>query len=56
MSLSKDERNRIMDFFEPWELVQLLKVDYDALVELLEDEIEDALPDLNEIMEFGEDG
>ena len=52
--LSSEERNRIADFFEPWELVQLLTVDIQDLIDFLEDEIEDALPDLNELMEYKE--
>lgn len=52
--LTKDERDRIADYFEPWELVQLLAGDVDIqdLIDFLEDEIENALPDLNDIMEF----
>jgi hypothetical protein len=52
--LTKDERDRIADYFEPWELVQLLAGDVDVndLIDFLEDEIENALDDLNDIMEF----
>lgn len=52
--LSSEERNRIADFFEPWELVQLLLTskDMEDLIDFLEEEIEEALDDLNEIMEF----
>lgn len=52
--LTKDERDRIADYFEPWELVQLLAgdVDINDLIDFLEDEIENALDDLNDIMEF----
>ncbi len=50
--LNSEERNRIADFFEPWELVQLLTVDIQDLIDFLEEEIEDVLDDLNELMEF----
>jgi len=52
--LTTEERNRIADYFEPWELVQLLTVDIQELIDFLEDEIEDALPDINELMEFND--
>lgn len=48
--LTTEERNRIADFFEPWELVQLLDVDIQDLIDFLEDEIEDAIDDINELM------
>lgn len=57
MMLTKDERDRIEDYFEPWELVQLLgeDVQISELIDFLEDEIENALDDLNDIMEFKSD-
>jgi hypothetical protein len=47
-----DERlNRVIDFFEGWELVQLLDISINDIVEAFEDEIEDKLTALEEVME-----
>lgn len=52
--LSPEERNRLTDYFEPWELAQLLDINMEEFIDFFEDEIEDALDDINELMEFGE--
>jgi hypothetical protein len=50
MSLTRIEKDRITDFFEPWELAEFLRVEIEDFIEAFEDNIEDALDDLNEIM------
>jgi hypothetical protein len=48
-----DERlKRVADFFEGWELIQLLDIPANDILEAFCDEIEDKLEALEEIMEF----
>jgi hypothetical protein len=48
--LTEEERNRVIDYFDPWELVELLKVSIHEVIDVFEDVIEDYLPAINEIM------
>lgn len=48
-----DERlNRIIDYFEAWELVQLLGVSTEDIVSAFPDDVEDKLDQLEELMEI----
>jgi hypothetical protein len=50
-----DERlNRVIDYFDAWDLVQLLGISTDDIVRQFEDEIEDALEALEEVMDYHE--
>lgn len=53
--LTPQERDRIVDYFEPWELALWLKVSIEDFVEYFEDEIEDKITDLNEFMGYKDD-
>ncbi len=44
---------RVADYFEPWELVQLLDVPMSDVLDYLQTEIEDARDDLEDIMKHG---
>jgi hypothetical protein len=49
---------RIADFFEPWELVEYLGVKHVStrdIIEAFEDDVLDALSDIEELMEFKHD-
>lgn len=43
---------RVADYFEPYDLVQLLGLSAAEIVQAFEDEVRDALEDLEDIMEF----
>ena len=48
-----DERfNRVIDYFDAWDLVQLLGLSTDDIVDKFIDDVEDKLDQLEEIMEF----
>jgi hypothetical protein len=50
-----DERlNRVIDYFDAWDLVQLLGISTDDIVKQFEDEIEDAIEALEEVMDYHE--
>lgn len=48
--LTEEERWRIIDYFESWELAEFLKLSIENLVDSFEDDIEDKLTDINELM------
>jgi len=48
--MDKETKARIADFFDPWELIEFLQVSIDDVVERFEDEIEEALEDIEELM------
>lgn len=54
--LDRDVKERIADFFEPWELVEYLGAKIDDVIDAFEDEIEERLGDLEELMGFADDG
>lgn len=50
-----DERlNRVIDYFDAWDLVQLLGISTDDIVEAFGDEVEDKLEALEEVMDYHE--
>ena len=51
-----DERlNRIIDYFDAWDLVQLLGITTEDIVVAFPDDLEDKLEQLEDIMEFHSD-
>ena len=50
-----EDMNRVADYFEPWDLIQLLGLSTAEVVQAFEDEVRDALDDLEDIMEFKRD-
>jgi hypothetical protein len=48
--LNRDECDRIADYFEAWELVELLRLPIEDIIEYFEDEIEDKLAAINEVL------
>lgn len=48
-----DTKNRVADYFDPHELVELLgkRVSTEDIIEAFEDDVEDILDDLEELME-----
>jgi hypothetical protein len=49
--LDKETKERLADYFTAAELVELLGVDVRLIVDAFEEEIEEALDDLEDIME-----
>lgn len=47
-----EELNRVADYFEPWDLIQLLGLTTAEVVQAFEDEVRDALEDLEDIMDY----
>ena len=54
--LDRETRARIIDYFDPWELVEFLGVKTQDVVEVFEDEIEELLEDIEELMGLNDDG
>jgi len=50
MVLDRDVIAAIVDYFEPWDLVEFLGLKTRDVVDAFEDEIEDALEDILELM------
>jgi hypothetical protein len=48
--LTKEDKARISDYFDSWELVAYLQLDIADVIEAFEDDIEDALDDINELI------
>lgn len=44
---------RVADYFDPWELVQLLDIPMSDIIDYLQVEIDDAHDDLEDIMKHG---
>ena len=53
--LDRETRARIIDYFDPWELVEFLGVKTQDVVEVFEDEIEELLEDIEELMGLNDD-
>lgn len=53
--LDRETRNRIVAYFDPWELVEFLGVKTQDVVEVFEDEIEELLEDIEELMGLNDD-
>ena len=54
--LDKETKARIADYFDAGDLVELLQVKTTDVVDAFEEEIEEALGDLEDIMGVNEDG
>lgn len=54
--MNEEIKDRIADYFEAWELVEVLKkyIDTADIIEAFEDIIEDKIDDIEEIMGIGE--
>lgn len=50
--MDKETKDRIADYFDPWDLVELLGLKTSEIVEAFEDEIEERLDDIEELIEF----
>lgn len=48
--MDKETKNRIADFFEAWDLIEFLQVSVDDVLDSFEDEIVEALDDIEELM------
>lgn len=55
LMLDRETRARIIDYFDPWELVEFLGVKTQDVVEVFEDEIEELLEDIEELMGLNDD-
>jgi hypothetical protein len=53
--LDRDTKNRIIDYFDPWDLVEFLGVKTEDIVEAFEVEVEDLLDDIEELMGVTDD-
>lgn len=52
-SLMDEFYKRVADYFDPWELVQLLDIPMSDIIDYLQVEIDDAHDDLEDIMKHG---
>ena len=52
--MDEETKNRIIDYFDTWELAEFLtgRITIEAFVEAFEEEIEEALDEIEELMEF----
>lgn len=48
--LDKETKDRIADYFDAWELVEFLQLPVEEIITVFEDEIEEALDDIEELM------
>ena len=53
--MDREQKKRIADYFESWELAEFLRLPVAELIEAFEGEVEDALEDINELMGINED-
>lgn len=51
--MEREFRERLIDFFDPWDLVEFLGLSTEDIVNNFEDEITDCADDLEEFMEIG---
>jgi hypothetical protein len=49
--MDTETKRRIEDFFEGFELVEFLRIDVSEIIERFEDEIEEALDEIEELMQ-----
>lgn len=50
--MDEETKNRIADYFDPWDLVHYLGLTTEEIVSAFEDEIEEKLAAIEELMEF----
>jgi hypothetical protein len=48
--MDKDTKDRIIDYFDPWDLVEYLGLSTEDIVEAFEDTIEEKLEAIEELM------
>lgn len=48
--MDRETKLRIIDFFEGFELVEFLQLPVDEIIERFEDEVEEALDEIEELM------
>lgn len=53
--IDRETKKRLADFFDPYELVELLDVKTEDVIDAFEIEVEDALDDLEELMGIEDD-
>lgn len=53
--LDRETKNRIIDYFDPWDLVEFLGVKVEDVIEAFEIEIEEALDEVEELMGMNTD-
>lgn len=53
--MNEEIKARLADYFDAWDLVELLRIPTRDVIEAFEDEVEDALEDLEELMEVSHD-
>jgi len=51
--MDREFKQRLIDFFDPWELVEFLGLRTEDIVEMFEDECEECADELEEFMEIG---
>lgn len=50
--LDKEAKQRIIDYFDAWDLVEFLGISTEDVVDAFEAEIEERLDDIEEMMEY----
>lgn len=53
--MDKETKDRIADYFDAWQLVELLGIPTSEVIEAFEDIIEERLDDIDDLMEFKRD-
>ena len=53
-NVNDEFKKRLVDYFDPGELIELIGVPIENLIEIFSEEIEENIDDLTEIMNFGE--
>lgn len=48
--MDRETRKRIEDFFEGFELIEFLQIPVDEIIDRFEDEVEEALDDIEELI------
>lgn len=49
--MDEETKKRIADYFDAWDLVEFLRLPTEKIVEAFEEDIEEALDDIEELME-----
>jgi hypothetical protein len=52
--MDNETKNKLMDFFEGYELVEFLQIPAEEIVERFEDEIEEVIDEIEELMQVRE--
>jgi hypothetical protein len=53
--MDKESKNRISDFFDAWDLVELLGISTEEIVDAFEELIEERLGEIEDLMEYNPD-